>query len=89
MFGSDKGPIRAVVSLGGLGLTLGIFTALGTLLGYYLDERWNTTPWLTLTGILLGMAAGFFEVITMVRRVERQDPRGRGGHGGAAPHRDR
>ncbi len=55
--------------VGGLGFVLGALTALGALLGLYLDGRWGTGPLFTLVGTLLGMGAGFFEVITVMRRV--------------------
>jgi F0F1-type ATP synthase assembly protein I len=73
MFTSDKGPIRALAGLGGMGFVLAALTILGWLLGRYLDEKLGTSPWLSLVGSLLGMAAGFFEVITIVRRAERED----------------
>lgn len=73
MFTSDKGPIRALASLGGMGFVLAALTLLGWLLGSYLDKRFGTSPWLSLIGSLLGMAAGFFEVMTIVRRAERED----------------
>jgi F0F1-type ATP synthase assembly protein I len=56
----------------GLALTLGVTTAAGALLGDYLDHRWGTGPWLTLVGTLLGMAAGFFEMISVLARIEKK-----------------
>jgi hypothetical protein len=84
---SDRGPIHALASLGGLGLLFGLYTALGTLIGYYLDEKWGTSPWLLISGMLLGIGAGFFEVITLAKRVARENSGGQGRHGDAA-HRD-
>jgi len=45
-------------------------TAAGAGVGYYLDQRWATVPWLTLAGTLCGMGAGFFEVVSVIRRLE-------------------
>ncbi len=53
---------------------MGVLAFLGWLLGQYLDRRWGTSPWLSLVGSLLGVAAGLFEVITIARRAERQGP---------------
>ena len=64
-----RGPMRAVGLAGGLGLMLGLMTVLGAWLGYYLDGRWGTAPWLTLVGTLCGMGAGFFEVVVVLRRM--------------------
>ena len=73
MAGRFQGPIRITGMVGGLGFVLAVMTALGALAGYYLDRRWGTIPWLTLAGTLCGMGAGFFEVVTVLRRVSRDD----------------
>jgi len=78
MFDRDRGPIRALAGLGGLAFVLGVLTVSGWLLGQYLDRKLGTGPWLSLLGSLLGMAAGFFEVITIVKRAEREDAGGEG-----------
>ena len=36
-------------------------------LGYYLDGRWGTAPWLLITGLALGMVVGFYEVVKASR----------------------
>jgi ATP synthase protein I len=69
MGGHLRGPMRTVGMVGGLGFVLGALTALGAVLGHYLDGRWGTGPWLTLVGTLLGMGAGFFEVVSVMRRI--------------------
>ena len=66
------GPMRAVGLVSGLGFMLAAMTALGAWLGYYLDNRWGTGPWLTLVGTLGGMGAGFFEVAAVLRQVGRE-----------------
>ncbi|HCF59301.1 MAG TPA: hypothetical protein DFS52_15075 [Myxococcales bacterium] len=38
-------------------------TALGALLGWWLDKRFGTTPWLLLAGALLGVSAGMYAFI--------------------------
>ena len=64
----ERGPLRTVGMVGGLAFVLGGLTVLGAWFGNYLDRRWGTGPWLTLAGTLLGMGAGFFEVVTALRR---------------------
>jgi len=56
---------------GGLAFAMAATTILGALAGRYADQRWGTGPWLTLAGTLLGMGGGFFEVLTVMRRMER------------------
>ncbi|WP_235506198.1 AtpZ/AtpI family protein [Desulfatitalea tepidiphila] len=41
----------------GLSVALSIF--IGLAIGVYLDRRWDTSPWLTLIFIGLGIAAGY------------------------------
>ena len=66
------GPMRAVGLVSGLGFMLAAMTVLGAWLGHYLDGRWGTTPWLTLTGTLGGMGAGFFEGGAVLKLVGGQ-----------------
>ena len=78
MFSNDQGPFRALGALGGLAFVLGALAVLGWLLGQYLDRRLGTTPWLSLVGTLVGVAAGFFEIFVILRRSEPRDTEGRG-----------
>ena len=55
----DRRWIRQVGVLSGVGLTLVIATVLGLWGGRVLDRWLGTSPWLTLVGLLLGIAAGF------------------------------
>ncbi|MFZ5652517.1 MAG: AtpZ/AtpI family protein [Bacillota bacterium] len=51
---------------------IGVEMAITVTLGYYggklLDAQFNTDPWLMITGILLGVAAGIWGIITIVKR---------------------
>ena len=40
----------------------------GFLLGGFLDRRLGTSPWLVVTGVVLGTAAGFVELFRTVSR---------------------
>ena len=66
------GPMRAVGLVSGLGFMLAAMTVLGAWLGHYLDGRWGTTPWLTLAGTLVGMGAGFLDVVAVLKQVGGQ-----------------
>ena len=50
----------------GIGWVLAISVVGGTLGGYYADRWLGTSPWLTLLGIALGMAAGFLNVFRIL-----------------------
>lgn len=41
----------------------------GLLLGWLLDRWLGTQPWLLVTGIVLGAAAGFYEFIRTAKRI--------------------
>ena len=73
MAGRFQRPVEIFGTLGGLGLMLGVSVALGALLGWYLDGRWGTSPWLTLVGTLLGTGAGLYEVLTTLREYEEKN----------------
>jgi F0F1-type ATP synthase assembly protein I len=38
-------------------------------LGYFLDGRLGTRPWLVVTGLLLGIVVGFYELIKTTWRL--------------------
>jgi len=56
-----------------LGLFFGIAVALGYLAGHWADQRWHTDPWLSLVGLLLGVAAGFRELYRVTRLAIKDD----------------
>ena len=55
-----------------LAFVLPAATATGWILGALLD-RWLHTTWLYLLGLLLGIAAGFVELVRAAIRSERAD----------------
>ena len=67
----------------GLGMQFALtFLAFGAL-GYWLDGKLGTTPWLLLIGIALGATGAF---ISLVRKVQpARDSARKGGSGGPNP----
>ena len=59
---------RPLVGLLGVGMVLVACIVLGYFLGRYLDEKWGTDPWLSVTGFFVGAAAGFRELFRTVSR---------------------
>jgi ATP synthase protein I len=62
---------KALGELSTIGLTLVVSTVLGLAGGYYLDRWLGSSPWLTLIGLVLGIAAGFVNLFRSVKRAER------------------
>ena len=52
-----------------LGWQLVASICLMALLGWWLDGKLGTTPWLTIVGSLLGVAIGMFTFIKTVRKL--------------------
>jgi ATP synthase protein I len=67
----DPSAWKALGELSTIGLTLVIATVIGLAGGYYLDRWLGTSPWLTLIGLLFGIAAGFVNLFRAVKRAER------------------
>ena len=43
------------------------------LLGNWLDKRWGTSPWLALTGLLLGSMGGFYNLLKILWWKQNRD----------------
>jgi F0F1-type ATP synthase assembly protein I len=64
--GGGPGQPRAAWAYAGLGFEIVVPIVLGALLGWWLDGRWGTAPWLLLAGLLLGIGAGFYNFFRAV-----------------------
>jgi F0F1-type ATP synthase assembly protein I len=57
----------------GLGTELAASVAGMSLLGYFLDQHFKTTPWLLLIGATLGAIGGFYNFIREVQRLGKRE----------------
>jgi ATP synthase protein I len=64
--------LRELARLSSIGVTLVASTAIGLAIGYWLDRWFRTSPWLTLTFCLFGIAAGFLNLFRDVGLIGRQ-----------------
>lgn len=55
-------PRKSPMAHVGIGFELAIPVALCVFIGYKLDERWGTDPWLVVLGAAIGMTAGFYSL---------------------------
>lgn len=63
----DKREIwEALGAVGNLGFTLVSSVMVGLFLGKWLDKYLNTSPWAAITGIVLGITAGFWSIYNQV-----------------------
>ncbi len=51
---------------GAIGFQLAASVVGGLILGGWLDKRYGTTPWLTVTGLLIGSVGGFYNLIRLL-----------------------
>ena len=59
------------LSASSVGIELGLSVIIGLLIGYFLDQKLGTQPWLMLVMLCFGLAAGFRGVLRAVKRAER------------------
>jgi len=69
----DKALREAIASASVVGLTLVTATFVGLLIGYWLDRWLGTKPWLLLVFLVLGIVAGFKNVVSEVRKIQKAD----------------
>jgi len=50
------------------GVELGLTVAVLTLLGWWLDKQWNTSPWLLLTGAFIGATGSIYKMYLTNKR---------------------
>lgn len=63
--------LRQLARLSTIGITLVAATAIGLAIGYGLDRVFGTSPWLTLTFTLFGIAGGFLNLFRDVGMMGR------------------
>lgn len=54
--------------LASMGIALVVATFLGLVAGIYLDSVFGTEPWLMIVFLILGIAAGFWNIYTTVKK---------------------
>ena len=78
-----EGPGKEDSSLGQVVREMGPYMSLGFqlaaavvgffLLGHWLDNRYDTSPWLKLLGLLLGATGGFVKFFKTVARLDKKE----------------
>ena len=73
MAGKDYKWLRTTGIASSIGLVLVISIVIGWAFGSWLDKKLGTSPWLMLTFTLLGIAAGFIEMIRLAQQLSKED----------------
>ena len=77
----DKAVRESIASASVVGLNLVSATFVGLLIGWWLDRWLGTGPWLLLTFLILGIAAGFKNMVLEVRMIQKADAADHQEHG--------
>ncbi len=88
MFGKlikDRNLRESIASASVVGLNLVSATFVGLLIGWWLDRWLDTKPWLLLTFLVLGIAAGFKNVVQEVKKIQKADAQEQDHDDGNAP----
>jgi len=68
----DLKSIKELAFFSSVGLSLSLSIFIGLALGVYLDRRvFHTTPWLTLIGLGLGIAAGYRNIGLAIKKSRK------------------
>lgn len=63
--------LRELAYFSSLGFQVALAIFIGLFAGVYLDGRFQTAPWLTLAGLLLGIAAGFRNIGLAIKKSRK------------------
>lgn len=55
--------------LAGVGVEFIVAVGLFAALGWWLDSKWNTRPWLLIAGCGVGFAAGLFQMVRAAQKM--------------------
>ncbi|EHJ48024.1 hypothetical protein DFW101_2018 [Solidesulfovibrio carbinoliphilus subsp. oakridgensis] len=69
----DKSVRESIASASVVGLNLVSATFVGLFIGWWLDRWLDTKPWLLLTFLVLGIVAGFKNVMVEVKKIQKAD----------------
>ncbi len=66
-----KKAIKTLGSLSSIGFAMALSIAIGALVGYYIDKRFNTQPWFSLIFLGFGIAAAFRNLYILYKRAKK------------------
>ena len=66
----EKPLFRQLLQASTVGINLVLSTFVGLAIGYGLDSLFHSSPWLTIIFLILGIIAGFRELLRMAKRQD-------------------
>ena len=69
----EKPLLKQLLNASTVGIHLVLSTFVGFGMGYFLDRFLGTSPWLTAIFLILGIVAGFRELLRVARRQNGSD----------------
>ncbi|MDO8682123.1 MAG: AtpZ/AtpI family protein [Armatimonadota bacterium] len=73
MAGQDYKWMRKAGLASSIGLLFVVSIVMGWAFGSWLDKKLGTTPWLMLVFTILGIVAGFVEMIRIAQQLAKED----------------
>ena len=67
---AEKPFFRQLMQASTIGINLVLSTFVGLAIGYGLDSLFHTSPWLTIIFLILGIIAGFRELLRIANRQD-------------------
>lgn len=64
----EKPLFKQLLEASSVGIQLVISTFVGFAIGYFLDKLLKTSPWLTIVFLIIGITAGFRELLRVARK---------------------
>lgn len=68
--GKEKPLLKQLLEASTIGINLVLSTFVGFAIGYFLDKFFGTSPWLTVTFLIIGIIAGFRELLRIARKQD-------------------
>ncbi|PKL52470.1 MAG: hypothetical protein CVV37_01120 [Nitrospira bacterium HGW-Nitrospira-1] len=67
---AEKPFFRQLLQASAVGINLVLSTFVGLAIGYGLDSLFHSSPWLTIIFLILGIIAGFRELLRMAKKQD-------------------
>lgn len=68
----EKPLFKQILEASTVGISLVISTFIGLAIGYFLDKFFDTSPWLLIIFLMLGIVSGFRDLIRIARKGDKK-----------------